>query len=161
MAGEVIRPVGPLALPPEGSMPALDQLERYAAAQLFLERALAVQPRLVVTDQETWALVRICHRLDAMPLALELAAARTRVLSLEQIATRLDDRFRLLTDGNRTALPRHHTLRATIDWSYDLMSLATGWFSSGWQCSPVPGRSKPLKLWLPEATSIVRRCSTG
>jgi non-specific serine/threonine protein kinase len=121
VAGEVQHPLGPLALPPLASLP-LDQLQDYASMRLLVERIRAVQPDFVVTEENAPALVQICHRLDGIPLALELAAARANVLNVELIAGRLVDRFRLLTAGNRTALPRHQTLRATLDWSYGLLS---------------------------------------
>src|SRR5262249_989418 len=92
------------------------------AVQLFCERANSVQPSFNVTPATARAVAHVCSRLDGIPLAIELAAARMHVLSIEQIAARLDDRFRLLTGGNRTALPRHQTLRALIDWSYDLLA---------------------------------------
>src|SRR5206468_8523195 len=81
-----------------------------------------VLPSFAVTSGNAPAVAQICHRLDGIPLALELAAARVRVLPVERIAARLDDRFRLLTGGSRTALPRQQTLRALIDWSYDLLT---------------------------------------
>jgi non-specific serine/threonine protein kinase len=80
-----------------------------------------VEPSFTVTDQNAQVVAQVCQRLDGIPLAIELAAARVRMFSLEQIAARLDDRFRLLTEGSRTALPRQQTLRATIDWSYELL----------------------------------------
>src|SRR5207247_330090 len=89
---------------------------------LFAERAIAVQTGFAVTDQNAPAIAQICRRLDGIPLAIELAAARVRALTPEQIAARLDDRFRLLTGGSRSALPRQQTLRSLIDWSYDLLS---------------------------------------
>src|SRR5205823_2932735 len=89
---------------------------------LFVERARAVREDFAVTTANALALAQVCARLDGIPLAIELAAARVRVLPVEQIAGRLDDRFRLLTGGSRTALPRQQTLRALIDWSYDLLS---------------------------------------
>lgn len=92
------------------------------AAHLFEERARAINPRLSLTDASASFVSQICSRLDGIPLAIELAAARVKLLSPEQIAARLDDRFRLLVGGNRTALPRQQTLRALIDWSYDLLS---------------------------------------
>lgn len=92
------------------------------AARLFAARARSAQHHFALTDENTPVVEDICRRLDGIPLALELAAARLRVLSVQQIAARLDDRFALLTDGTRTALPRHQTLRATIDWSYDLLT---------------------------------------
>src|SRR5262249_45258899 len=97
-------------------------VSQYEAVRLFIDRALAVHPGFRVTNQNAPAVAQICHRLDGIPLALELAAARVKVLSAEQIANRLDDRFRLLTGGSRTALPRQQTLRALIDWSYDLLA---------------------------------------
>jgi predicted ATPase/class 3 adenylate cyclase len=91
------------------------------AVQLFIERAAAVQPGFTLNDQNAAAVVQVVRRLDGIPLAIELAAARLNFFSVEQIAARLDDRFRLLTGGSRTALPRQQTLRALIDWSYDLL----------------------------------------
>ncbi len=92
------------------------------STQLFVERARAANSKFSLTDSNASAVTQICHRLDGIPLAIELAAARTKLLSAEQIATRLDDMFRLLIGGSRTALPRQQTLRALIDWSYDLLS---------------------------------------
>jgi predicted ATPase/class 3 adenylate cyclase len=89
---------------------------------LFVERAQAVNPKFQLTDDNAAAITQICRRLDGIPLAIELAGARIKLLSPEQLATRLDDRFRLLIGGSRTALPRQQTLRALIDWSYDLLS---------------------------------------
>jgi predicted ATPase/DNA-binding SARP family transcriptional activator len=91
------------------------------AAQLFVERAQASLPAFELTETNSSAVRDICRRLDGIPLAIELAAARVRVLSPEQIAARLDDAFRLLTTGSRTALPRQRTLRGTMDWSYSLL----------------------------------------
>src|SRR5207248_8375753 len=88
----------------------------------FLERAQTSQPDFSLAESNAPAVAQVCLRLDGIPLALELAAARMRVLPVEEIAVRLDDRFRLLTGGSRTALPRQQTLRALIDWSYDLLS---------------------------------------
>jgi non-specific serine/threonine protein kinase len=92
------------------------------AVRFFVDRAQAVAPSFVLSPDTAPAVARICRRLDGIPLALELAAARLKVLSIEQIGARLDDRFQLLTGGSRTAVPRQQTLRATIDWSYDLLS---------------------------------------
>ncbi len=94
----------------------------YEGVRLFIDRAVAVQQNFKVTNANAPAVAQICYRLDGIPLAIELAAARVKALSVEQIAARLDDRFRLLTGGSRTALPRHQTLQALIDWSYDLLS---------------------------------------
>ncbi|GFJ78271.1 BTAD domain-containing putative transcriptional regulator [Phytohabitans houttuyneae] len=115
ITGEALFPVEPLALPPDG-VAAADALA-YPAVRLFADRAAAVRPRLTVTD----AVVEICRALDGMPLAIELAAARLRALTPEQVAVRLTDRFRLLNAGSRTALPRHQTLRGVIDWSWELL----------------------------------------
>jgi non-specific serine/threonine protein kinase len=93
-----------------------------AAVRLFVDRAKAADPAFVVSPANATAVAQICWRLDGIPLALELAAARLKVLNVTQVADRLDDRFRLLTGGSRTALPRQQTLRATLDWSYNLLS---------------------------------------
>jgi predicted ATPase/DNA-binding SARP family transcriptional activator len=98
--------------------------ETSEAVQLFVERAQAVLPSFALTPENRGAVSQICRRLDGLPLAVELAAARLRVLTPEQITARLDDRFRLLKTGNRSALPRHQTLRAVIDWSYELLEPA-------------------------------------
>jgi predicted ATPase/DNA-binding XRE family transcriptional regulator len=92
------------------------------AVVLFVERACNTKPSFALTEQNTAKVTSICERLDGIPLAIELVAARLRSLSVDQVASRLDDRFRLLTGGSRTALPRHQTLRAAVDWSYDLLS---------------------------------------
>jgi predicted ATPase/DNA-binding SARP family transcriptional activator len=92
------------------------------AGQLFVERAVAVMPGFVIAPENTAAIAKICCQLDGIPLAIELAAARINLLSVEEIAARLDDRFSLLTGGRRTAMPRHKTLRAAIDWSWDLLT---------------------------------------
>ena len=94
----------------------------YDAVSLFIERAVTLKPDFGLTEQNALAIGQLCHGLDGIPLAIELAAARVQVLKVEQMAARLDDRFRLLTGGSRTALPRHQTLLATLDWSYDLLS---------------------------------------
>ncbi|MFF0308232.1 BTAD domain-containing putative transcriptional regulator [Streptosporangium sp. NPDC004379] len=118
IAGELAWPVPSLGLPPDGADPR--EALAYPAVRLFAERAETARPGYR-PERETAAIVRICRELDGMPLAIELAAARLRVLSAAQIAQRLDDRFRLLTGGSRTALPRHRTLRAVVEWSWDLL----------------------------------------
>ncbi len=100
---------------PSLSLPEAHNITHCESARLFIERAQAALPRFAVTPANAPALAKICRRLDGIPLALELAAARVRALSVEQIAARLDDRFQLLTGGSRTALPRQQTLRALID----------------------------------------------
>ena len=99
----------------------IPSLAESESTQLFVERARAANARFALTDANAPAIAQICQRLDGIPLAIELAAARTKLLSPEQIAARLDDMFRLLVGGSRTALPRQQTLRALIDWSYDLL----------------------------------------
>ena len=122
--GEVLWRVPSLALPDRESQKVLlwEQLTQYGAVQLFIERAIAARPGFSVTNENAPAVAEICWRLDGIPLAVELAAARVNVLSPEQIEARLDDRFRLLTGGRRTALPRQQTLQAAVEWSYDLLS---------------------------------------
>jgi non-specific serine/threonine protein kinase len=121
MAGEVARPVPSLSLPDLRRIPNTDGLSRYESARLFVERAEAVKPTFALTEQNAPSVARICYRLDGIPLAIELAAARAKVLSVEEISERLDDCFGLLTTGNRTALPRQRTLHATMDWSHELL----------------------------------------
>jgi predicted ATPase/class 3 adenylate cyclase len=111
-----------LAAPDPDRPPPVDELVSYESVRLFLERAEQRQSGFALTPQTAPAVAQICHRLDGIPLAIELAAARIRLLTPEQIATRLDDRFALLTGGSRAALERHQTLRAAIDWSYDALS---------------------------------------
>ncbi|MDR2984994.1 MAG: winged helix-turn-helix domain-containing protein, partial [Nocardiopsaceae bacterium] len=120
ITGEALWLVEPLALPPGDASPG--EIAASPAVRLLADRAGAVR-RDFRADEHTWsAMARICRALDGMPLAIELAAARLRTMSIEQLATRLDDRFRLLTGGSRTALPRHQTLRAMVDWSWALLS---------------------------------------
>ncbi|HET9909752.1 MAG TPA: adenylate/guanylate cyclase domain-containing protein [Anaerolineales bacterium] len=120
--GEVSYPVPSLSLPDIKNLPIIEQLSQYEAVRLFIDRALLVAPHFVVDKDNAPHIAQICNRLDGIPLAIELAAARIKMLSVEQISKRLDDRFRFLTGGARTALPRQQTLRALIDWSYDLLS---------------------------------------
>ncbi len=123
LAGETTFFVPSLSLPEGMHSLLLSDLVEYDAPTLFLDRAKLVLPTFTLTKQNMSAIFQVCRRLDGIPLAIELAAARVNVLTVEQIATRLDDRFTLLTASNRTAvLPRHQTLRATIDWSYELLS---------------------------------------
>jgi predicted ATPase/DNA-binding SARP family transcriptional activator len=122
MTGETVYRVPSLTLPDPRPLPDLETLAHNDCVHLFLERAATTYPGFRLTARNAAAIVQICRRLDGIPLAIELAAARTRVFPAEQIAARLDDRFRLLTGGSRIALERHQTLRALIDWSYDLLS---------------------------------------
>ena len=121
-AGEVAWPVPSLSIPDPGQSSSTEQIVESEAVQLFVERARAVSPKFVVNDENARAIAQVCRRLDGIPLAIELAAARVKTLTGQQISGRLDDRFRLLTGGSRTALPRHQTLRAAIDWSHDLLT---------------------------------------
>ncbi|TDO27511.1 putative ATPase [Kribbella sp. VKM Ac-2527] len=120
ITGEALWPVVPLALPEEDAGPG--EIESSPAVQLLRDRASAVRKDLAVDVQTLATMVRVCRALDGMPLAIELAAARLRTMSIDQLANRLDDRFRLLTGGSRTALPRHRTLRAMVDWSWELLT---------------------------------------
>ena len=122
ITGEAVWPVDPLDLPPEDA-DGRDVLG-YDAVRLLVDRARAVRPGFTVTNDNASAVGRICRVLDGMPLAIELAAARMRTMAVAQLAERLDDRFRLLTGGSRTAVPRHQTLRAVVDWSWELLSEA-------------------------------------
>jgi len=122
IAGEAAYRVPSLDTPNPAQLPSLDELEKVDSIRLFIERAATAKPGFTLTQDNASFLAQICYRLDGIPLALELAASRVKVLSPEQIASRLDDRFRLLTGGARTALPRQQTLRAMIDWSYSLLS---------------------------------------
>ncbi len=119
--GEHVLPIPPLELPRAQADESLDQLRQNESVELFTERASAASGRFELTASNQAAVVDLCRRLDGLPLAIELAAVRTRVLSVEQILDRLADRFGLLTGGSRAALPRHQTLRTTIEWSHDLL----------------------------------------
>jgi non-specific serine/threonine protein kinase len=110
----------PTAAPDSAAAP--DDLMGYAATRLFVQRASAASPGFQLTAQNAAAVAAICHHLDGIPLALELAAARVKAMRVEQVAERLGDRFALLTRGSRTALQRHQTLRSLIDWSHDLLA---------------------------------------
>lgn len=122
IAGETPYRVPSLSTPDPRQIPPLETLTQYEAVRLFVERATTALPSFTVTPDNAIAVTKVCQRLDGIPLGIELAAARVKMLKVEQIAARLDDRFRLLTGGSRTALPRQQTLRALIDWSHDLLS---------------------------------------
>jgi predicted ATPase/class 3 adenylate cyclase/Tfp pilus assembly protein PilF len=121
IAGEVTYRVPSLQTPDPKARWSVDSLAQYESVQLFIDRAMAVQPDFEITPANAPAIAQICRRLDGIPLAIELAAARVNVINVEKIAARLNDRFKLLTGGDRTALPRQQTLRAAIDWSYSLL----------------------------------------
>ncbi|MBZ5696142.1 MAG: protein kinase [Acidobacteriia bacterium] len=122
--GEHEFPVPPLALPDSRSMPPVDALSKYPAVALFVQRAVAAKPDFELDRQNASAVIEICARLDGLPLAIELAAARVKVLSPSSMRTRLASRLHLLTGGARDLPQRQQTLRAAIDWSYDLLSAA-------------------------------------
>ena len=123
IAGEITYRVPSLSVPNAQTVLTLENILQHEAIRLFIERARDVSPQFSVTPANFRAVAQICSRLVGIPLAIELAAARAKMLNAEQIAERLDDRFHLLTGGSRTALPRQQTLRAMIDWSYDLLSI--------------------------------------
>jgi predicted ATPase/class 3 adenylate cyclase len=137
--GEVTYRVPSLAAPGPRTPAHIDALAQYAAVQLFIDRARAVQPSFHVDDANAPAVASICYQLDGIPLAIELAAARVRSLTVTEVNDRLGQRFRLLTSGARTALPRQQTLRALIDWSFDLLNASerallcrVACFAGGW-----------------------------
>jgi len=121
IAGEVVHSLPPLSFPDSQEF-SLEQLTKFEAVRLFVERAVSAQPGFALIDQNAASVAQITRRLDGIPLAIELAAARANVLSAEEIVERLDDSFRLLTRGIRTADTRHQTLRGAVQWSYDLLS---------------------------------------
>jgi predicted ATPase/class 3 adenylate cyclase/Tfp pilus assembly protein PilF len=156
IAGEVIYRVPPLSLPPAARVADKDKLLGYESVRLFLERAGLVQPGFALTDDSAEFIAEICRRLDGIPLAIELAAARVKVLSVEQILARLNDRFKLLTGGSRTGLPHQQTLRAAIDWSYDLLTESeravfarTGIFAGHWtiEATEFVGEGGEIESW--------------
>jgi predicted ATPase/class 3 adenylate cyclase len=159
MTGEQTYHVPSLGLPPEpeetGELRP-EELLGSEAAQLFAERAALVKSDFTVTPANAGFLAQVCCRLDGIPLALELAAARVRVLPVEQLAARLGDRFRLLTGGSRTAVPRQQTLRALIDWSHDLLSeperallRRLSVFAGGWtlEAAEAVCAGQPIEEW--------------
>src|SRR6266508_2229186 len=139
VAGEIPHRVPSLEIPGLDGEPAIDTLKKTESVQLFVERAAVSSPGFLINSRNAFTVAGICQRLDGIPLAIELAAARVNVLTVEQILMRLNERFNLLTGGFRSAFPRHQTLHAAIGWSYNLLSekertvfrrLAV--FSGGW-----------------------------
>ena len=122
VSGESVHRMPSLGLPPEGAPLTAAQASAFGAVALFTERARAADGRFTLTDQNAAIVAEVCRRLDGIALAIELAAPRVKVLAVEQLSKRLDERFRILTGGSRSALPRQQTMRALIDWSYDLLS---------------------------------------
>ena len=145
LRGEHEFAVPPLALPDPKQLPPLERLSQYEAVRLFIDRAVAVKADFAVTNATAPAVAEICVRLDGLPLAIELAAARIRLLSPEALLARLDQRLKLLTGGPRDLPARQRTLRAAIDWSYDLLDPAAHSSSAAWPSSRVAapwGRSE-------------------
>jgi predicted ATPase/class 3 adenylate cyclase len=139
IGGEMTYLVWPLETPDPEHLPEIEFLSQYDAVRLFIERSIAVSREFSVDNTNAPAVAQICYRLDGIPLAIELAAARAGSMSAAMILDRLDDRFRLLSKGDRTVLPRHQTLSAVIDWSYDLLQederalfRRLGVFAGGW-----------------------------
>jgi predicted ATPase/class 3 adenylate cyclase len=166
IAGELTYRVPSLSLPDPSTPQTPETLSQYEAVRLFIERVQFHQPTFSVTDRNAPALASVCHHLDGIPLAIELAAARIRSLSVEAIEARLGERFRLLTGGSRTALPRQQTLRAAIDWSYDLLTEAEktllqrlSVFAGGWRLAEAEavGSGEAVEEWevLDLLTSLV------
>ena len=122
ITGELAYAVPSLSIPDDVPNPTAESVAAHESARLFIDRARLQQPDFTLTDENAAALASICRRLDGIALALELAVPRLRVLTLEQLRDRLDHRFQLLTEGSRTALPRHRTLQSLIDWSHDMLS---------------------------------------
>lgn len=122
IAGETVFRVSSLGLPDPQRLPDLESLSKHEAVELFLDRARSVKSTFAINSGVALPLATLCVQLEGIPLAIELAASRVRVLSVAQIAARLHDRLNLLTGGSRTAMPRHQTLVAAIDWSYNLLS---------------------------------------
>ena len=120
--GERKWPVPPLSLPEDGEAPTAATLPAFDAVRLFEQRAQLVLPSFALSDDNAAAVLQVCRRVDGLPLAIELAAARMRILSAGQLAERLDDVFTVLVGGSRTAPPRHQALRGTLDWSHDLLA---------------------------------------
>nr|MBA3472253.1 AAA family ATPase [Rubrobacter sp.] len=122
ISGEAVSPVPPLSLPDADAELTVEGLMRCEAVRLFEERARSRLPAFELTPENARAVARICRKLDGIPLAIELSTARMGTLAVEQVALRLEDSLKLLTSGSRTVAPRHQTLRATLDWSYELLS---------------------------------------
>lgn len=156
VSGEQTYRVPTLMLPDPRQPQTVESLSQFEAVRLFIERAQAVQPSFALTNANAPAVAQVCFRLDGIPLAIELAAARVRSLSAEEISRRLDHRFRLLTGGSRDTLPRQQTLRALIDWSYDLLTepekallRRLSVFAGGWTLSAAEAvcADEPVEDW--------------
>ena len=120
--GETLYRIPPLSMPDNIKKESFESLSGYESVKLFLERATSINPNFKLTEENIYSVAELCKKLDGIPLAIELASKRVNVLSVEKILERLDDRFKLLTSGSSTALPRQKTLKALIDWSYDMLN---------------------------------------
>ena len=156
VSGEQAYRVPSLSVPDPKQTQTVESLSQFEAVRLFIERAQAVQASFTVTNANAPAVAQVCFRLDGIPLAIELAAARVRSLSVDEISARLDNRFRLLTGGARNTLPRQQTLRALIDWSYDLLTEqektllgCLSVFAGGWTLDAVEavGSNDTVEKW--------------
>jgi non-specific serine/threonine protein kinase len=157
IAGERVWPVTTLSAPDPGALPSLGELGAFDAIRLFADRARTVQPSFELTEQNAPAVARLCSRLDGIPLAIEIAAARSRAMGVEDLVARLDDRLGLLVDPGRSRPPRHRTLRSAIEWSYDLLPederalfrrlsvFAGGWALDAAEAAFGPGALDPLE----------------
>ena len=150
----------PLGVPGEVLVP-LAGLAEPASMELFVDRARAVQPGFSPEGDAGRVILDVCRRLDGLPLAVELAAARLRALPLTTLAERLDDRFRLLTGGARTTMARQQTLRAVVDWSYDLLFEDERSSSPACPSSPAAASSLPSRRSAPTTGYLARRSSTS
>ena len=154
LSGETQFRVSSLSLPAPNQTATQESLSQYEAVRLFIERASLVQSAFAVTNENAPSLAQLCVQLDGIPLAIELAAARARSLSVEEINRKLDNRFRLLTGGSRNVLPRQQTLRALIDWSYDLLTepgkallRRLSVFAGGWTQEAAEAVGAGLEAW--------------
>ena len=153
--GERLVPVPPLAVPgSDADVAAISQAE---AVRLFADRAAAVKPDFAVTAENAAAVAAVVWRLDGIALAIELAAARIAAMTPAELARRLERGFAVLAAGRRGAVAHHQTLRATIDWSYRLLSVPEQQLLAGYQCSPAAAPSRPPRPSAPEKVSIPRR----
>ncbi len=164
IAGERPFRVPSLAFPDPKKSSSMDEIAKCESVQLFIERVKTYVPTFSLTEKNASSVAQICSRLDGIPLALELAAARVKVMSVEQMAARLGDVFGLLTSGSRTALPRQQTLRALIEWSYDLLSEAEktvfrrlAAFSGGWSLEAAESVCSQERIESVEVMDILAR----
>ena len=146
VAGETNWPLSPLAVPDAGQrLPPVEELARCESIRLFLERSRSRLPDFELTEENAREVVEVCRKLEGIPLAIELMTARLSPLAMEQIAARLNHSLRLLTTGTRTADPRHRTLRATLEWSYELLDERERKVFERSRSLPGGGRSKQQK----------------